>query len=237
MKLSAAAAPPPVFGPPGPVANAWAAKGKIHLRLPGKKEVLVDPPKLPGTHNLENAMAACLLALSRGAPLPAVRAGLKAFRGVEHRLEEAGSAKGLRCINDSKATNVDSTLVALKALADDPKAQPAAGRGKGLVIVGGLHKGSPYAPLRGLLQTHAKCVLTIGSAARKIGEELGGVVHGFPCGDLATAVDTAFKVGEPGEILLLSPACASFDQFRDFEDRGRRFKELIKAAGGGKTGR
>lgn len=218
------------FGPPGPLVHAWTAKGRLHLRLPGKKEAVAAPPKLPGGHNLENAMAAALLALSRGIGLPAIRAGLRSFKGVEHRLEEAGSLLGMRCVNDSKATNVDSTLVALKALAEDPSLKPLGGRGRIILILGGLHKGSPYDPLRSLVQSHVKCILTIGSAAGKIEEDLGGAAHIFPCADLATAVGTALKVGAKGDLLLLSPACASFDQFKNFEERGLRFKELVKAA-------
>ncbi len=208
------------FGHKGHV-HAWEEGGRIHAKLPGqKKEAVFTPPKLPGRHNLENAMAAILLGLARGIKPAAVQKALKAFKGVEHRLEEAGTVGGLRCINDSKATNVDSTIVALRCLD---------GAGKNvLLILGGLHKGSPYTTLKPFLETTVKCVLTIGSAARLIEENLQGLVPIFPCGDLATAVKTARTVGSKGDILLLSPGCASFDQFRDYEDRGRAFKGLLK---------
>lgn len=209
------------FGPAAAGTHAWVENGKIHIRLPGsRKTIVLDPPKLPGGHNLENAMAAALLGLSRGIRLPALKKAFKAFKGVEHRLEETPSVRGLRCINDSKATNVDSTLVALKSLPEADK--------NILLILGGLHKGSPYAPLRPLIEKGVKAVLSIGSAARKIEEDLGGAIHIFPCGDLSTAIDTALKIGAKGDILLLSPACASFDQFKNFEDRGRQFKELLE---------
>jgi UDP-N-acetylmuramoylalanine--D-glutamate ligase len=211
------------FGTKAQHVHAWEEAGKLRFRLPGwKKEAALVPPKLPGRHNLENAMAAGLLAFARGIKPAAVQKGFKGFKGVEHRIEDCGSARGVRCINDSKATNVDSTLMALRAL------EPA---GKRIMLVlGGLHKGSPYSPLKPWIEKTVKGLFTIGSAARRIEEDLSGLVPLFPCGDLATAVDTALRVCEKGDVLLLSPACASFDQFRDFEDRGRQFKALVKAA-------
>jgi len=211
------------FGTKGPHVHAWEEKGKLHFELPAwKKPVALAPPKLPGRHNLENALAAGLLAFARGIKPAAVQRAFKAFKGVEHRIEECGTVRGVRCVNDSKATNVDSTLVALKAF--EPMGQRL------LLILGGLHKGSPYAPLKPWIEKTVKGILTIGAAARRIEEDLGGLVPIFPCGDLATAVDTALRVAAKGDVLLLSPACASFDQFADFEDRGRRFKALVREA-------
>ena len=211
------------FGAKAKHVHAWEEAGGLRFRLPRwKNEVKLVPPALPGRHNLDNAMAAGLLAFARGLKPAAVQRAFKSFRGVEHRLEECGLVRGVRCVNDSKATNVDSTLVALKAF------EPA-GK-KLLLILGGLHKGSPYAPLKPAIEKTVKGILTIGSAARRIEEDLAGLTPIFPCGDLATAVDAAFRVAAAGDILLLSPACASFDQFLDFEDRGRRFKELVKSA-------
>jgi len=211
------------FGTKGPHVHAWEEKGRLVFELPRwKKPVALVPPKLPGRHNVENALAAGLLAFARGVKSAAVQKAYKRFRGVEHRIEDCGVARGVRCVNDSKATNVDSTLVALKSFEDQGK--------RILLVLGGLHKGSPYTILRPWIDKTVKGILTIGAAARRIEEDLSGVVPIFPCGDLATAVDTALRVAEKGDLLLLSPACASFDQFRDFEDRGRRFKELVKAA-------
>ncbi|OGS41890.1 MAG: UDP-N-acetylmuramoylalanine--D-glutamate ligase [Elusimicrobia bacterium RIFOXYD12_FULL_66_9] len=211
------------FGSKAAHVHAWEEGGTIRFKLPGwKKELRLVPPKLPGRHNRENAMAAALLAFARGIKPVAVQKAFKSFKGVEHRIEPCGVVRGVSCYNDSKATNVDSTLVALKAFAH-------AGQ-KLLVIMGGLHKGSAYAPLKPWLEKTAKAVLTIGSAARRIEEDLSGTVHVFPCGDLATAVATALQVASKGDVLLLSPACASFDQFTDYEDRGRSFKALVAAA-------
>ncbi len=211
------------FGTKGPHIHAWEEGGKLHFELPRwKKEIKLVPPKLPGRHNLENALAAGLLGFARGLKAPAIQKAFKSFKGVEHRLEECGSVRGVRCVNDSKATNVDSTLVALKAFPPGTK--------NILLILGGLHKGFSYAPLKPWIEKTVKGILTIGTAARRIDEDLSGLVPIFPCGDLATAVDAALRVGAKGDVLLLSPACASFDQFKDFEDRGRQFKELLKTA-------
>ncbi len=203
--------------------HAWEEGGKLRFRLPGsKKELALVPPKLPGRHNLENAMAAGLLGLARGLKPAAIQKAFKAFKGVEHRIEPCGVSRGIACVNDSKATNVDSTLVALKAHAPGGK--------RLLLILGGLHKGFSYAPLKPWIEKTVKGILTIGTAARRIEEDLSGTAPIFPCGDLATAVETGLKIGEKGDTLLLSPACASFDQFKDFEDRGRSFKALVAAA-------
>ncbi|HAH07263.1 MAG TPA: UDP-N-acetylmuramoyl-L-alanine--D-glutamate ligase [Elusimicrobia bacterium] len=207
---------------PSTLAAAWREKGKMAFQLPGRKPVQVAPPKLPGDHNVENAMAAGLLALADGAPPKALAKAFKAFQGVEHRIEDCGKAKGLFCINDSKGTNVDSTLVALKSLEDQA--------GKILLILGGLAKPGGFAALRPLVSRCVKAVLTIGSAAAKIEEDLAGAAQVFPCETLEQAVSVAFQIGRPGETLLLSPACASMDQFRDYEHRGKVFKELLRKA-------
>lgn len=202
---------------------AWIEKGKIKVRMPGeKKTVSLAPPKLPGAHNLENSMAAVLLALTRGITAGALQRGLASFAGVEHRIESCGKLGPLACINDSKATNVDSTLAALRSLGGKHQ-------GKVILILGGLGKSGGFGALRPLVEKFAKAVLTIGSAAPKIEEDLQGATHVFPCVNLETAVDVALKIGAKGESLLLSPACASFDQFESFEERGRRFKELVKS--------
>jgi UDP-N-acetylmuramoylalanine--D-glutamate ligase len=211
------------FGRKAAHVHAWEEGGSLHFRLPSWKKVIsLPPPNLPGRHNIENALAAGLLAFSCGLKSTAVRRAFKNFKGIEHRIEDCGRVRGIRCVNDSKATNVDSTLVALKAF------EPAGKRL--LLILGGLHKGSPYTPLIPWIGKTVKGILTIGSAATKIETDLSGDVPIFPCQDLATATDTALRIADKGDILLLSPACASFDQFKDYEDRGRQFKAIIAAA-------
>ncbi|HOX21975.1 MAG TPA: UDP-N-acetylmuramoyl-L-alanine--D-glutamate ligase [Elusimicrobiales bacterium] len=201
-------------------AQARYGGGRLVFRFE-KIDCALEPPSLPGVHNLENAMCAGLMALAAGAAPDAVARAFKSFRGVEHRLEEAGVVSGVRCINDSKATNVDSTVIALRAL--------RSGKKNIWLILGGQDKGVPYAPLVPLIKESVIKMLLIGEAAGKIEAELGAAA---PCARVETiknALDRCLLEAQPGDILLLSPACASFDQFRDFEHRGASFKELVAA--------
>lgn len=208
---------------PSSAVAAWPEGKGLALRLPGaKKARAVARPPIPGDHNVENALAAALLAAARGVSPAAISRAFRAFEGVEHRIEDCGSVRGLACINDSKATNVDSTLAALRSLPERA--------GRILLILGGLAKPGGFAALRPAVAASAKAVLTIGSAAARIETDLAGSTHIFPCGTLETAVDTALKIAAKGDTLLLSPACASMDQFVDFEDRGRTFKRLLERA-------
>ena len=176
------------------------------------------PAHLPGRHNIENALAAVACARALGVPSGAIARGLSGFRGVEHRLELVRTWNGIRFINDSKATNVDSTRVALEAFP-----------GPLTVILGGEDKGAPYSPLLPLLRKKARAVLLIGEASSKIERDLAGLRGLERCDTLARAVDRAARSARPGEAVLLSPACASFDQFENFEHRGRCFKEFVGA--------
>jgi UDP-N-acetylmuramoylalanine--D-glutamate ligase len=180
---------------------------------------------LRGAHNVENAMAAAAACLSRGVPIEAVREGLRSFAGVAHRLEEVATRDGVLYVNDSKATNVASTLVALAAFP---------GRRVHLIL-GGQGKGQDFAPLRAPVDALCAAAYLIGEDAPAIASELAGIgpaVH--DCGDLEHALSACRGSAQPGEVVLLSPACASFDQFADFEARGERFREL--ATNGGISG-
>ncbi len=170
-----------------------------------------DEIRLRGAHNRANAAAAAAIALARGIDRDAVRAALRTFAGVEHRLEEVARIDGVLFVNDSKATNVASTLVALASF--EAEGAPVH------LILGGQGKGQDFAPLRG----RAHRTYLIGEDAERLEREAGGE----RCGDLATAVARARAAARPGEIVLLSPACASFDQFADYEARGRAFKALV----------
>lgn len=174
------------------------------------------PKNLPGRHNIANALAAVACARALGVPQSAIAKTLATFRGVEHRLELVRAWRGVRFINDSKATNVDSTRVALESFSNPL-----------IVILGGQDKGAPYRPLVPLLRKKAKAVLLIGEAAGKIERDLAGQVPLVRCETLATAVDHAARTARPGDVVLLSPACASFDQFKNYEHRGRVFKALV----------
>ena len=198
--------------------NAYSEAGALVFRAAGVT-CRIKPPALPGAHNLENAMCAGLMALAAGVKPETLKKVFARFKGVEHRLETARALNGVAFINDSKATNVDSTMVALKAL----------GRTKNIhLILGGLDKGTPYSPLKPLLRKYVKEILTIGSAAGKIEKELAGVCPLRLAKTLKTAIRTARACAARGDLVLLSPACASFDQFSDYEDRGRKFKELVR---------
>lgn len=176
----------------------------------------VDEIPLKGAHNVENVLAAVCAAALLGADQQLVQAGVRAFRAVEHRLEYVTTVGGVEFYNDSKATNVDATIKAIEAFP-----------GNLLVILGGQDKGSDYHPLRPLLARRARYALLIGAAADKIAGHLGEAVPLVRSGTLDAAVREAFRLSRAGDVVLLAPACASFDQFQNYEHRGRVFKELV----------
>jgi UDP-N-acetylmuramoylalanine--D-glutamate ligase len=196
---------------------AWTKGGKLFFRM-GGRTFSARPPSLPGEHNLQNAMCAGLMALHCGAKPAHLQKVFSSFKGVEHRLEPAGRVRGITFINDSKATNVDSTAVALKAF--------AGGRNIWLIL-GGQGKGNPYSPLIPLIRQSVKGVLTIGEDAPVIETELAGAAPLITALTVQNACRDILQLGDKGDIALFSPACASFDQFKDFEDRGRMFKSFV----------
>ena len=201
------------------VANgAYVRDGQIILRDDGQEESVMRREEIPlrGEHNVENVMAGCLAAHLAGAQASAIANGVRTFPGVEHRIEFAGSIRGVSFYNDSKATNVDATLKAINAF-DSPLH----------LILGGRDKGAPYAPLLDPLRQRARAVLLIGEAADKIASELGGEVPLKFAGTLDRAVPMAFDQARPGDVILLAPACSSYDQFENYEQRGRAFKQLV----------
>jgi UDP-N-acetylmuramoylalanine--D-glutamate ligase len=176
--------------------------------------------RLRGEHNVQNAMAAAAVCLARDMSMDAVSAGLRSFAGVAHRLEEVARRNGVLYVNDSKATNVVSTLVALRSFPDTSVH----------LILGGQGKRQHFEALRDPVRLVCRAVYVIGEDAGAIEAALegaGALVH--DCGDLEHAVAAAAGAARPGETVLLSPACASFDQFADFEDRGERFRALARA--------
>jgi UDP-N-acetylmuramoylalanine--D-glutamate ligase len=185
-----------------------------HLWWDDEPLLAVEEIALRGLHNRRNAMAAAAVCLARGVEVEAVRAGLRTFAGVEHRLEDVATLDGVLFVNDSKATNVDSTLMALASF-DVPVH----------LILGGRGKGQDFEPLRAPVAERCAGVYLVGEDAQRIGATVGGRA----CGTLERAVAAAAAAARPGEVVLLSPACASFDQFEDFEARGRAFKEMVAA--------
>jgi UDP-N-acetylmuramoylalanine--D-glutamate ligase len=171
-------------------------------------------PSLRGAHNRENAAAAVAAARAAGAGEEEIIRGLRDFRGVPHRLELVAALGGVEYVNDSKATNVAATLRALAAYEDEPVR----------LILGGSRKGEDFAPLAAALGPNVRAVYVIGEIADELARAIPDTIR---AGDLATAVERAATAAQPGEVVLLSPACASYDQFRDFEERGEEFKRLV----------
>jgi UDP-N-acetylmuramoylalanine--D-glutamate ligase len=198
--------------------GAFTLNGHIAFRARGEEETLLSRQdiRLRGAHNLENVLASAAAARLAGATPSDIARGVRTFAAVEHRLEFVAEIGGVKFYNDSKATNVEATLKAIEAF-DEPL----------LVILGGKDKGSAYTPLREPLARSARRVLVIGAAAEKIARELGESVPVEHAGTLDRAVRAAWAHAQPGDVILLAPACASFDQFENFEHRGRVFKELV----------
>jgi len=183
----------------------------------GERLLGLDELALRGPHNAQNAMAAAAVCLARGVDPDAVRAGLRTFPGVPHRLEEVAREDGVLYVNDSKATNVASTLVALRSFEAPIH-----------LIAGGRAKGSGFEPLRAPVAERCAAVYLIGEAADALDAALAGA--GVPvrrCGDLEHAVQDARAAAQPGDVVLLSPACTSYDQYPDYEARGARFRSLV----------
>lgn len=178
-----------------------------------------DEMQLRGTHNVENILAAFAAGLACGASPDSLHKTVRQFKPVEHRLEEVAEINGVRFFNDSKATSVDATLKALEAFADDP--------GKVILILGGLGKKAPYSPLAGLIRSGVRRMILIGEDANTIESELGSVAPVAHAVDMRDAVTRGFEAAEPGDVVLLAPACASFDMFESFEHRGQVFKKEV----------
>ena len=200
--------------------GAFLHGDQIIFRNSGEdKSVLpVAEIQLKGAHNLENVLAAVAVGMLAGCQPEQVRKAVAEFRGVEHRLEPAGQVHGVAYYNDSKATNVDATIKALESFT-----------GNIHIILGGKDKGSDYTVLTPLLRERAKGVYLIGAAAEKILSQIQGATHIVQSGTLDRAVRQASEAAVAGDIVLLAPACASFDQFENYEQRGRVFKKLVQA--------
>ena len=199
--------------------GAFARAGRIVFRRGKSDEEVMPVSEIPlkGSHNLENVLAAICAGELMGCQTSKIRAAVCAFKAVEHRLEYVATVGGVEYFNDSKATNVDATIKALESFPANVH-----------LILGGKDKGSDYTVLNDLLRQRAKCVYTIGAAADKIESHLKGTVNLVSSGTIEAAVKQAAVSAQPGDIVLLAPACASFDQFRNYEHRGRVFKELVR---------
>src|SRR6266850_1762738 len=177
--------------------------------------------KLKGTHNVENVLAAMAAGLACGAAPASLRETVRRFRPVEHRLEEVAEINGVRFFNDSKATSVDATMKALEAFAGD--------KGKVVLILGGRGKQAPYSPLAPLVSERVRRMILIGEDAPAIERDLGPAAPFEHASDMHDAVARGFAAAKPGDVVLLAPACASFDMFESFEHRGRVFKDEVSS--------
>jgi UDP-N-acetylmuramoylalanine--D-glutamate ligase len=202
----------------GPDCEVAVAEGTIFYD--GEPLLAVDELGLFGEHNVANAMAAAAAALSMGLDRDAVREGLRSFAGVAHRLETVAEIAGVRFVNDSKATNVASATVGIRAFAGGVHA-----------ILGGSEKGEPFAPLLDPVRERCTACYLTGASAERLAEELAPAIAAgvelHRCADLEDAVRRAAAAARTGEVVLLSPACASFDAFANFEQRGERFREIV----------
>ncbi len=189
-----------------------------YLMFNGRRIIAADELKISGLHNLENALAAAALSILAGADDRSVAAVLRTFPGLEHRLEFVRMKDGVSYINDSKGTNVGAVVRSVEGFS-----RPV------ILIAGGLDKGSDFSPLRDLFRHKVKLLILIGKAADKMAKELDTSTEMVFAQTLKEAVRFASARAVSGDVVLLSPACASFDMFKNFEDRGRQFKEAVKS--------
>jgi UDP-N-acetylmuramoylalanine--D-glutamate ligase len=174
---------------------------------------------IKGLHNVQNVLAALAVGLACGASPDSMRETIQEFKGVEHRIEFVDEVQGVKFFNDSKATSVDAAAKALEALSTEG--------GKIVLILGGRGKNAPYSPLEALVIDSVRKLVLIGEDAANIKTQLGSVVDTVEADDMAEAVRMAFDFSEPGDSVLLAPACASFDMFKSFEERGKAFKHEV----------
>ena len=191
---------------------------ELIARTTENESVVLKPSemKLRGLHNVENVAAAIAAGMAAGASLESMRETVKRFNPVEHRLEFVCELDGVKFYNDSKATSVDATLKALEAFASEP--------GQVVLILGGRGKKAPYAPLAELVRTKVRKLVLIGEDAETIERELGQYANVERANDMHDAVNRSFAAADSGDVVLLAPACASFDMFESFEHRGTIFK-------------
>jgi UDP-N-acetylmuramoylalanine--D-glutamate ligase len=212
------------FSLSAPVSSGWWLDEGV-IRHDRERVMEARSISLRGRHNIQNVLAAAAASSLAGASHEAIANGVATFTGVEHRLEFVRSIMGVDYYNDSKATNVDATLKAIDAF-----------DGGLWIILGGKDKGSDYTPLREPLARRAKAALVVGAAAGKIAGALGGAVPVIESGTIAEAVEYASRHAGRGDTVLLAPACASFDQFENYEHRGRVFKDLVGRLPGERSG-
>jgi UDP-N-acetylmuramoylalanine--D-glutamate ligase len=198
--------------------GAFLDSHTVRLRYRGSEKNVCDVSSipLPGAHNLQNVLAAVCTLAAAGCTPEEIRGGILTFTGLPHRLEDLGSHRGIRFINDSKATNVASTCCALESFSEPI-----------VLIMGGRHKGEPYTRLASLVAGKVTHLVVLGEAAPLIEADLSPVVAVTRAESLADALEVAVGYASPGDVVLLSPGCSSFDMFNNYEERGMAFRELV----------
>ncbi len=200
------------------VADAWYDRDRDALVVDGAAVLPRAELPLLGDHNVANALAASLAARVAGVPSAALADGLRTFRPMKHRLEPVGEVGGVLWINDSKATNVASTEMAVRGMT-----RPF------VLLLGGRHKGEPYARLAAAAAGRCRAVVAYGEAGDLVEADLGPLLHVVRAGPFAEVIETARRLARPGDAVLLSPACSSYDQFRNYEERGATFRAAVEA--------
>ncbi|MDR1474863.1 MAG: UDP-N-acetylmuramoyl-L-alanine--D-glutamate ligase [Endomicrobium sp.] len=206
-----------IFFSKNPLKNGvFYNEGKIVIKF--AKEYFEIKPKINivGSHNIENILAATAASYVADVEPKDIEKVISKYKGVEHRIEFIKTINGVNYYNDSKSTNVDSTRVALESFGKNI-----------LIIMGGRDKGFSYNPLKDLVKNRVKAIFLIGEASKKIKRDLNTCTNFYDCGNIENAVDKIHKISNEGDTVLLSPACTSFDQFKDFEERGKIFKQLV----------
>ncbi len=200
--------------------GAYVGGGKIFFRNSGRADEIMPLSEIPlkGAHNIENVLAAVAVGMLMQCEPERIRQSVRTFKAVEHRIEYVATVNGVEYYNDSKATNVDATIKALESFPANIH-----------LILGGKDKGSDYSVLSTLLRERVKRVYTIGAAAQKIESQIQGATEIASAETLDSAVKLAAAAAQPGDVVLLAPACASFDQFQNYQQRGRVFKEAVRA--------
>jgi UDP-N-acetylmuramoylalanine--D-glutamate ligase len=202
-----------------PREETWAHLHEGVLRIRGEEgwwDLPLENPSLSGPHGAQNAMAAALCAAAMGCLPEAIQEAVRGFSGLPHRMEAVGEIRGVRFINDSKATNVGAVLPALESCPSPV-----------VLIGGGKDKGVDFRPLREPLSRKARAVVLLGEAAPRMERELAGAAPIYRVEGMEEAVQKALQLARPGDVVLLSPACSSFDQYRDYEERGDHFRRIV----------
>jgi UDP-N-acetylmuramoylalanine--D-glutamate ligase len=198
--------------------GAYTRNGKVYIALNNNEEYVIDPSdiRIRGVHNLYNSLAAIISAYVMGVPVEIISKTLREFKGVEHRLEPVRELEGVKYVNDSKATNVDAVWYALGSF-ESPI----------VLIAGGKDKGNDYSPLYEPVKKKVRAMILIGAAADRMFKEFSDKTKCIMASTMEDAVKKARDAALPGDVVLLSPACASFDMFHDYEHRGREFKKAV----------